>query len=126
MPAVQRLNQGNNAKRIEQKYIDRVLQEEATNILRAQDRIISRYRATEKVPELGRRRFSVSGGKAEFTHPLRQRFIDMKYRKGVRQKEIPVHNKIVYAHFNNIINKLAFGLTDDVRELIANELDIQL
>ena len=116
----------NNADFIEQKYIDRVLKEESSNIMKAQDRIIGRYNIRQQVPEIGRRRYTVSNGKAEFTHPIRQRFIDMKYRKGVKQKTIPIHNKIVYGHFSHIVNKLAFGFTQEIKELIANEYNIEM
>ena len=126
MRAVENLNSINNANRIEQKYIDRVLHEEATNIMQAQDRVISRYNVARHVPEITRRRFTVSTGKVTFTHPLRQRFIDMKYRRGVKQDVTPIHNKIIYSHFNKIVRRMAYGFSEDVRELIANEHNIQL
>lgn len=126
MRAVSTLKSRNNANFIEQKYIDRVLQEEGSNILHAQDRVISRYNVARQVPEIGRRRFTVSNGKAEFTHPIRQRFIDMKYRRGVKQRSIPIHNKIVYGHFNKVVRRMAFGFTDDIKEMIANEHNIHI
>lgn len=126
MSAMDTLSSRNNANRIEQKYIERVLKEEATNILRAQDKVIARRNVRREVPEIGRRTFTISNGQATFTHPLRQRFIDMKYRKGERQKAVPIHNKIVYSHFNKIVRRMAFGLTDDVRQLIANEYNQEI
>ncbi|MEX0275701.1 MAG: hypothetical protein AB3N16_15120 [Flavobacteriaceae bacterium] len=126
MPAVETLKARNTSSPIEQRYIARVLKEEGAAIMRDQNRIISRYRVRESVPEITTRRFKVTGTSLEITHPLRQRFIDMRYRKGVRQKPVPIHNKVIYSHFNAIVNKMAYGLTEDVRSLIANESQIQM
>lgn len=126
MAATQVLADRNNKKIVEQKFIDRMLKEEAHEIFRAQDRIISRHNVTKMVPEITRRRFSVSNNRLTVTHPIRQRFIDMKNIRGQRQRSIQIHNKIVYGHFNNIIKKLAFGFTEDVKNMIAQEHKIQL
>ena len=111
---------------IEQKYIDRVLKQEANNIVNAQNRVLSRYDPSSKNLIISKRRFTVNGNNLEFVHSLQQRFIDMKRIRGRDKLSIPIHNKVFYGHFNNIINKLAFGLTDDVKELIAQEHNIKL
>lgn len=126
MGAAETLKSRNNTKIIEQKYIERVLREESTNILRAQDRVISRHNISSKTPEISRRRFRVTGTSAEFVHPLRQRFIDMKYRKGVKQKTVPIHNKVIYNHFNKIVRRMALGFTEDIKNEIANTYNIVL
>ncbi|WP_044403413.1 hypothetical protein [Lacinutrix sp. Hel_I_90] len=116
-----------NAKIIEQKYIDRVLKDEARNIFKAQKQLTERSKASPETKKLinSKRRFQVSNSSLEGSHAMLQRFIDMRNIRGLKRKPIPVHNKIIYYHFNSIINKLAFGLTDDVRNLIAKEYKIE-
>jgi hypothetical protein len=50
----------------------------------------------------------------------------MKRIKGKGQKPVPVHNKIIWGHFNNIIFKLAYGFTEDVKQSIARNYQIEL
>ncbi len=126
MSAISTLGARNNFRIIEQKYIERVLREESTNIMEAQDRLISRHRLTRKIPEITRRRFTVSANRAEFVHPLRQRFIDMRRSRGIKGRSIPIHNKIIYGHFNDVIGRIAYGFTQDIVNEIANEYQIQL
>ena len=115
-----------NKKFIEGKYIERVLNDESTEIYRAQERLISRFNVTKSIPEITQRKFSVVGTRMEFTHPLRQRFIDMRRIRGGRQRPVPLHNKVIYNHFNRIINKLAYGFTEDIKNAIGKEYNIQL
>ena len=111
---------------IEQKYIQRVLNKEATNIFKAQEKVVSRFQASGAATINAKRRFVVSGSTLDVTHSILQRFIDMKYLRGNRKRVIPVHNKVIYGHFNNIINKLAFGLTDDVKALLSQPINTEL
>lgn len=115
---------GNNL--IKEKYIQRVLKQEATNIVQAQNRVASRYNLSGDNALKQKRSFTVTGTKMEMTHAKHQRFIDMKRLRGRKQKPVPIHNKVIYGHFNNIINKLAYGLTQDVVNLIAQEHKIEL
>lgn len=126
MAAIDILQQRNAKKIVEQKYIDRVLATEARNMFREQNKVAARFNVRSKVPEINRRRFTVSGGRLVVTHPIRQRFIDMKTIRGQRQRAIQIHNKIVYTHFNYIVNQMAYGFTQDVQNLIAQDLKIQL
>ena len=95
-------------------------------MLRAQDKVISRYNVRKMIPEITRRRISVSGNRLTVTHPIRQRFIDMKTIRGQRQRAVQLHNKILYTHFNSIVGRLAYGFTEDVKNLIAKDLKIHL
>lgn len=126
MTATEVLKSRNNKKFIEEKYIERVLKDESTEIFRAQERVISRFNVTKSIPEITQRKFSVIGTRMEFTHPIRQRFIDMRRIRGGRQRPVPIHNKVIYNHFNGIINKLAYGFIDAIKEAIGNEYNIQL
>ncbi|UOB16571.1 hypothetical protein [Abyssalbus ytuae] len=126
MSAIETLKSRNNLKVLEQKYIERVLKDESTEINRAQERLISRFNVKKYVPEITQRKFRVVGTRLESTHPIRERFIDMRRTSGVRQRPIPLHNKVIYGHFNNIINKLAYGLTEEIKQTIGQEYNIQL
>lgn len=111
---------------IEQKYIQSVLNQEAESIFTEQKLVVDRSGTSTKDIILQKRRFAVTGTTLEVEHAIVQRFIDMKYISGHKRKAIPVHNKVIYNHFNSIINQLAFGFTDSVRALIAQEHKIQI
>lgn len=114
------------AKFIEQQYINRVLNQHPKNIMQAQNKVLARFQP-ESINHIKRlRRFNVSGNTLTATHAKQQRFIDMKNIRGNKRNPIPVHNKVVYSHFNAIINQLAFGLTNDVKQLLAQQHNITL
>lgn len=111
---------------IEQKYIARVLTDEASNMYTAQNRILAKFKPNSTDIILSKRSFQVQGTTGVFTHAMVQRFVDMKYIRGRSKLAIPVHNKILYGHFNNIIYRLSFGLTDDIKAMIAKEYNIEM
>lgn len=112
-------------KAIESRYIQRVLNQEAANIFTSQDRVLSRFDTSQAALIKSKRSYKVNGSSLEVTHAMVQRFIDMRNIRGAKRKPIPNHNKVIYTHFNYIINKLAFGLTQDVKNLIAKEYQIE-
>ena len=126
MEAVNNANSlsGNNI--ITQKFIERVLGDEAKNIVEAQNRVLSSKNPKSKDLIISSRTYQVSQGSLEFTHAKQQRFIDMKRLGGRKKKAVPVHNKPLFGHFNNIIAELKFGFTDSVQSLIANEYNINM
>ncbi|NQY31276.1 MAG: hypothetical protein HRT69_17640 [Flavobacteriaceae bacterium] len=124
MSGVEVLKSRSNKKIIEQRYIDRVLQESATDIFRAQDKAIARFSGSGLDDIKANRSFKVTTNNIEFTHSLRQRFVDMRRVRGVKQKAVQLHNKVIYTHFNGIIRKLAYGFTQDIKNEIAQELNI--
>ncbi|MFC0605886.1 hypothetical protein [Winogradskyella pulchriflava] len=107
-------------------FIAQVLDEEAKNIIQAQDRVLSAKNPDSKNLIIASRSYTVTGTTLQFTHAMQQRFIDMKTINGIKRKPIPVHNKVIYTHFNNIIAKTKYGLTESVQNLIANQHNIQL
>ncbi|TXE18632.1 hypothetical protein ES692_06195 [Psychroserpens burtonensis] len=118
---------GNSNSIIEQKYIERVLSREAASIIEDQNRVLARFNPSGKQSIISKRRYTIKGStNLEFTHAMSQRFIDMRRLRGQKKTPIPIHNKIIYTHFNNIINQMAFGLTDDIRQMIAKEYNIEL
>lgn len=111
---------------IQTKFMERILQQEAQNIIQEQNRVISRFKTSQEDLIKSKRKFTVSGGNLEFTHAMAQRFIDMKRIRGKKKVSIPIHNTILYSHFNNIINRVAVELTEDFKQLIAQEHNINL
>lgn len=111
---------------IKDTYIQHVLQQSAKDIIAAQDRVLSAANPSEKNNIIAKRRYAVSGTNLQFTHALTQRFIDMRRIAGRKHKPIAVHNKVIYKEFNNIIAELKFGFTDDVKNLIANQYNINM
>lgn len=122
------MNGSNNniSHAIEDKYIQRILKQEASNIFSAQERILNKFNSSSKKTILEKRSFLISGTSLVISHSKLQRFIDMKNVRGRQRKPIPNHNAVIYGHLNSIINRISFGLTDDVRELISNDYNLEL
>lgn len=62
------------------------------------------------------RRVDVSGSDFRFTHPIHERFLDIKARKrgrGASGKRI--HNRFVYGTYLGIAEQLMYGFTEEVR-----------
>ena len=105
------------------KFIQRKLEETSKEIDRLQTQEMSDFRSSF----WNNRAFSVSNGKLTYKHDKRHRFVDMKTRntpKGkVRKKSHPIHNRIIWGHYNNIIKELHFGFTNAVKEELRNIQD---
>ncbi|WP_271407265.1 hypothetical protein [Tenacibaculum soleae] len=124
MSAALTLAKRSNKRIIEQKYIQQVLQEEAANIQSAQNEIFS----NRNIPAIIRkaRTFTVSNSVLTHKHNIRQRFDDMSSIYYGKQKSTKAHNKVIWGHFNTMVFKLAYGLTQDVKNQIATQYDIEL
>ncbi|MCD8435867.1 hypothetical protein LNJ03_11240 [Tenacibaculum dicentrarchi] len=109
---------------IEQKYIDQVLREEASNIEKAQNVIFSNRNTPAVIRN--KRSFTINNGTLTHRHDIRQRFEDMRRVRFRKQKPTKAHNKVIWGHYNNMIFKLAYGLTQDVKNQIANDYKIEL
>lgn len=118
------LSNRSNKRIIEKKFIEQVLSKEANNMRLAQDEIFN----SRNIPDVIRsaRSFFVSGNKLTHKHDIRQRFDDMKRVRFRSQKPTKAHNKVIWGHFNTIIFKLAYGFTEDVKNEIANNYNIEL
>ena len=104
---------------IEHRFIKKTLQDVGKDIDKAQRSYMS-SRGFENNDWFSDRGFKVSDGEMEYTHLKKHRFVDMKMRntkKGkVRKKSHPVHNRILWGHYNSIIKELHFGFTHAVQE----------
>jgi len=64
---------------------------------------------------------SVTGNTLTITHPIYKRFLDMKAKQRdgkPRKRKYPIHNRIVFGHYNEIAYQLMYGFTDEVAEKI--------
>lgn len=105
------------------KFISRILREEAQNIETAKQKVISGFRSRSKLGA----RYETKDTTLTMTHPMKLRFIDMKTRNTkdrgkVRKKSHPVHNKIIFGHLNNIVRRLSFEYTSEIKEMLQNEI----
>lgn len=126
MNALEQLKERENKRIIEKKYIEEVLQEEARNIRIAQDEVFADHKSIDVGLIKAKRQFLVSNSTLTYKHHIRQRFNDMRFIKGKSQKPIPTHNKVIWGHFNNIIFKMAYGFTHDVKLAITKRYNINL
>lgn len=104
---------------LEGRFIRKVLGEASKDIDQAQRKYMS-SRGFENNDWYNARGFSVSDTTMDYTHLKKHRFVDMKYRntkKGkVKRKAHPIHNKIIYGHYNNIVKELHFGFVESVKQ----------
>lgn len=108
---------------LERRFIRRVLQDTSKDIDRAQRSYISSRGFNNPNWNSGRG-FTVTQNELGYTHLKKHRFVDMKTRmtsKGkVRKKSHPIHNKIIWGHYNNVIKELHFGFTNAIKEELRN------
>ena len=111
---------------LERRFIRRVLQDSSKDIDKAQRSYMS-GRGFENNDWYSGRSFQVTENELGYTHLKKHRFVDMKTRtskKGKnRKKSHPVHNKIIWGHYNNVIKELHFGFTNAVKEELRNLQD---
>lgn len=98
------------------RFIKRVLSDTSVDIEHA---------ITDKMNERGfdsdfwdKRTFKVSDSVMTYQHLLQHRFVDMRTRNSSRgkrrKKSHPIHNRIIFGHYNNIVRELLFGYTEEV------------
>jgi hypothetical protein len=111
---------------LQDRFIRKTLRDVAVDIDKAQ-RSVMNSRGFENDDWYNGRDFIVSNNTLDHTHYKKQRFVDMKTRNTrngkVRKKSHPVHNKIIWGHYNNIIKELHFGFTHAVQEELRNMQD---
>ncbi len=107
----------------ERRFIRRVLQDTSKDIDRAQRSYISSRGFNNPNWNSGRG-FTVTKNEMGYTHLKKHRFVDMKTRNSKngkkRKKSHPIHNKIIWGHYNNVIKELHFGFTNAIKEELRN------
>lgn len=73
------------------------------------------------------RKYITSDVSLKYTHNIINRFVDMK-RRTVKGRKVynveraDVHNKLIMGHFNGIKNDLTYGLTEDVKKKMREDI----
>lgn len=100
------------------RFVKRVFQETAISI----DKDVSATMSKRgfQSPEWERRTFQTSDTVLAYQHLIKNRFVDIRTRNtkdGKRKKKShPVHNRIIFGHYGEVIKELSFGFTEAVRE----------
>jgi len=127
MNGIETLQSRNSDNLIKKAFIEKILSEEAENIKFAQDRVLANLDSTRKIELVEfSRSFSVTDDTLHHEHHIQQRFIDMKRTRYGKQKPVKIHNSIIYGHFNNIVFKLKYNLTEKTRKFLARQQNIEL
>jgi hypothetical protein len=105
------------------RFIRSVSQDTAKDIDQSQRKYMS-SRGFEGNDWYSGRSFIATTDGFEYTHLKKHRFVDMKYwntKKGrTKRKPHPIHNKIIWNHYNNMIKELHFGFTEAVKHQLRN------
>lgn len=101
---------------LERKFIARVLSEESAEI---DQEINSKMSGFSDQTNRGRK-FAVKDTTLDYRFPMRNRFIDMRHRltdKGrIKKKRHKVHNNILFGYANNMVQRISYGFTQEVKE----------
>ena len=99
-----------------ERFIQDTLEQEGKRLLRNQGAAISAgyHRGTGQL-ESGRS-ISVSGGggmdgRLTLSHPIYERFLDIKNR---RRKRLRIHNRFIFGAYAAIARRLMYGFTEEV------------
>lgn len=103
------------------RFISRILREEGQNIEQAKLRAVSQFTSRNNFAA----QYTNNDTTLTMTHPMVLRFIDMKTRntkKGkIRKKSHPVHNKIIFGHANNLVRRISFEYTSEMKEMLMKD-----
>lgn len=115
----------NSDEILKKRHIKRVMKESAKDIDQAQRKYMTSHGFTDS-DFYNKRSFVATEDGLVYTHLKKHRFVDMKVRKTPiprRKKAHPIHNKIIWGHYNNIIKELHFGFTTAVMEELRHIKD---
>lgn len=103
---------------LKNRFIKKVLQENSRDLDQATFKKM-KERGFRSDDFFTKRVFTVSDVELRYEQLAKHRFVDMRSRisNGVRKKKKshPIHNRIVWGHYNNIVRELAFGFTEEVK-----------
>ncbi len=104
------------------RFVRKVLQENARDLDQATFKKM-KERGFKTPDFFTGRTFSVSDIEMKYEHFAKHRFVDMRTRetKGTRKKKKshPIHNRIVWGHYNNVVRELAFGFTQEIKNELS-------
>lgn len=101
---------------MEKTFIQNTLREEGEEIKKAQEQGMSTFSSDTRRG----RSFSTNETTLLYKHDAKHRFIDMRKRNSKegpkKKKSYKIHNKPIYGVLNNIISRLSYGYTDEVKD----------
>jgi len=114
----------NNEELLQQRFIARILREEGGNIDQEQIKTMV-SRGFSSSDWFQGRSFSVNDTILSYEHLKKHRFVDMSTRQTkngkIRKVSHPIHNRILFAHANNIVRRLSFEYTSRMKAMIMAE-----
>lgn len=106
---------------VRERFVADVLKSAGDMMLSRQGAEIAKKTRSRSGTLLSSRSVAVSSGeymdgKMTFTHPIYERFLDMRRRasSGKRHKRRRIHNRFTYGAYASIASRLMYGLTEDV------------
>lgn len=119
--AISVLKSRSRPDKITQLYIKRNLDAMASEW---SDAMVEQLSGSDYADVVKKTQFTVTGTTLRNTHSETQRFIDMKKWYGRKRKPLKVHNTQLYITMNRLLFRLRYGLTRQVREQIAQTIEI--
>lgn len=101
------------------RFIQDTLRDAGDRLITRQGQEISANLKSRTGTLLSGRRVSVSANRLTLTHPIYERFLDIK-RLGKRKKRTRIHNRFVYGTYSSIAERLLAGFAEDVADTIKN------
>lgn len=114
-----------NQSILERRFIELTLQETAKDWKKSNARLYRKFNF-ENPDFTTSQNFTVTDNKLIYGHLIKTRFIDMKRVNGVVKKRYPIHNSQVFGYFFGIIKDLQTGYTQDVQQMLANDINLEL
>lgn len=96
------------------RFVQDVLREEGDFLITRQGKEIAARTKSRTGNLISGRRVTTTADRLSFTHPVYERFLDMKRGKRKRRR---IHNRFVYGTYATIADKLMNG----IRERVADE-----
>lgn len=119
----------NNEDLLKQRFISRILKEEASNISDAQVKLML-SRGFNSPEFYSGRSFNVNDTILRYEHLAKHRFVDMKSRQTkegrIKKGNHPIHNRILFGYANNIVFRLSVEYTQRMKTMLANEYQIEI
>lgn len=97
------------------RFVRDVLREEGDILITRQGREISARTKSRTGNLISGRSVTTTDDRLSFTHPIYERFLDMKVKGRKRRK---IHNRFIFGTYATIADKLMNG----IRERVADEL----
>lgn len=127
MDGIQTLKSRSNNDIIHQRRVTKIMEEEADEMGRAQERVLNQQPDGPKIDFIeSTRSFTVSNMTIHHEHHIQQRFIDMKRTRFGKQKPVLLHNTIIYRYWNIIIFRAKYEIVDALKKQVSTQLKLEV